>query len=71
VVAHALLRAPCDHNPARLRERDLRFSSPVFCGKAIRTEIWREAGGNDVAAFRARLVERKAVVVNSARAVFA
>jgi len=54
-----------------LRERDLRFSSPVFRGETIRTEIWREAGGNGVAAFRARLVEREAVVVNNGWAAVA
>jgi acyl dehydratase len=69
VVTHALLRELCDYDPTRLRGLDLRFSSPVFPGETIRTEIWREAGGT--AAFRARLVERDVVVVNNGRAVLA
>jgi acyl dehydratase len=61
-VCHALLRALCDYDPARFGRMDLRFSSPVFPGETIRTEIWREDGGG---AFRASVVERgKAVVSN-------
>ncbi len=61
-VCHALLRSLCGYDPARFGRMDLRFSSPVFPGETIRTEIWHEEGG---AAFRARVVERdKAVVGN-------
>ena len=61
-VCHALLRSLCEYDTARFGRMDLRFSSPVFPGETIRTEIWREEGG---AAFRARVVERdKAVVSN-------
>jgi acyl dehydratase len=42
---------------------DLRFSSPVFPGETIRTEMWR--GG----AFRARVVERDVIVINNGRLV--
>jgi acyl dehydratase len=65
VVCHALVQALCDYDPARLRGMDLRFSSPVFPGETIRTEIWRDG------AFRARVVERDIVVVNNGRAVLA
>ena len=61
-VCHALLRSLCGYEPARFGRMDLRFSSPVFPGETIRTEIWREEGG---AAVRAGVVERgKAVVSN-------
>lgn len=62
VVCHALLRALCGYDPARFGRMDLRFSSPVFPGETIRTEIWHEEGG---AAFRARVVERDKVVVSN------
>ena len=65
VVTHALLRALCGYEPARLRAVDLRFSAPVYPGETIRTEIFR--GG----AFRARVLERDAIVVNNGRAVIA
>jgi acyl dehydratase len=61
-VCHALLRSLCDYDPARFGRMDLRFSSPVFPGETIRTEIWKEAGG---AAFRARVVERDKLVVSN------
>ena len=63
-VCHALLRSLCGYDPARFGAVDLRFSSPVFPGETIRTEVWREEGG---AAFRARATERDKVVVSNGR----
>lgn len=62
VVCHALLRSLCGYDTARFGRMDLRFSSPVFPGETIRTEIWHEEGG---AAFRARVVERDKPVVSN------
>jgi acyl dehydratase len=42
-----------------------RFSSPVYPGETIRTEMWRDG---PVLSFRARLVERDVVVLNNGRA---
>ncbi len=67
VVCHALMRALCDYDPARFGRMDLRFSSPVYPGETIRTEIWKQSGG---AAFRARVVERDKVVVSNGRFLF-
>lgn len=64
VVTHALVRALAEYDSATLRTLDLRFSSPVFPGETIRTEIWRSG------AFRARVVERDVVVVNNGKAEF-
>ncbi|GAA0576218.1 MaoC/PaaZ C-terminal domain-containing protein [Craurococcus roseus] len=61
-VCHALLRGLCGYDTARFGRMELRFSSPVFPGETIRTEIWREEGG---AAFRARVVERDKMVVSN------
>ncbi len=68
VVCHALMRTLCDYDPTRFGRMDLRFSSPVYPGETIRTEIWRQPGG---AAFRARVVERDKVVVSNGRFVHA
>jgi acyl dehydratase len=68
VVCHALMKALCGYDPARFGRMDLRFSSPVFPGETIRTEIWHEEGG---AAFRARVVERDKVVVSNGMFRFA
>ncbi|MCA3322908.1 MAG: MaoC family dehydratase N-terminal domain-containing protein [Roseomonas sp.] len=61
-ICHALLKTLCNYDTARFGQMDLRFSSPVYPGETIRTEIWHEAGG---AAFRARVVERDKVVVSN------
>ena len=63
VVVHALLRTLCDYDPAALRSVGLRFSSPVYPGETIRTEIWRNGG------FRAQVVERAVTVVSNGLAV--
>jgi acyl dehydratase len=60
---HALLRRACDYDTTKLRHLALRFSAPVFPGETIRTELWDQGGGTW--SFRARVVERDAVVVNN------
>ncbi len=62
VCGHALLRTLCDYEPARLASLAARFSAPVLPGDTIRVEIWRDGS------FRARAVERDAVVINSGKA---
>jgi acyl dehydratase len=66
VAGHALLKLCCDYDPTRFRSLRLRFSSPVYPGETIRTEIWRE--GDGVVSFRARVMERDVVVLNNGRA---
>ncbi|PHS05145.1 MAG: 3-alpha,7-alpha,12-alpha-trihydroxy-5-beta-cholest-24-enoyl-CoA hydratase [Blastopirellula sp.] len=66
VVCHALLRSYCNYDEARLKSLDLRFSSPVFPGETIRTEMWQDG---EVISFRARVLERDIVVLNNGRAV--
>ena len=61
VAGHAILKTYCDYDPARLTSLSLRFSSPVFPGETIRTEMWRE--GNRVQ-FRAKSVQRDIVVLS-------
>lgn len=47
-AGRALLRALCDGDPARFGEMEGRFSSPVFPGEALTTEVWRTAPGEAV-----------------------
>ncbi|HZL39405.1 MAG TPA: MaoC/PaaZ C-terminal domain-containing protein [Pseudolabrys sp.] len=65
VAGHALLKAVCGYDPARLTTMSGRFSAPAFPGETIRTEFWRDAG---VVRFRAWAVERDAVVIDNGRA---
>jgi len=62
-AGHAIVRALCDYDAARLKSLHVRLSAPVFPGETLRTEIWREDGGN--AAFRMTAVERGQVVLNN------
>lgn len=66
VAGHALLKAVCDYDPARLAELDVRFSAPVLPGETLRTEIWRDG---EIVSFRTRVMERDVVVLNNGRAV--
>jgi len=63
VVGRALMSALMQNDPTRLTRMDARFSSPVYPGETIRTEIWRQGDGK--AAFRAWCVERNRMVLNN------
>jgi len=61
IVCRAVLRAVAANDPSRLRRFGARFSSPVYPGETIRTEIW--LAGTHVA-FRALAVQRNVVVLD-------
>ena len=63
LAGHAILRELCDYDPSRLKQMHVRFSSPVYPGESIRTEMWREGKGR--AAFRCWVVERNIMVINN------
>lgn len=65
VAGHALLKAVCGYDAARLTAMAGRFSAPVFPGETIRTEIWRDGSA---VSYRARAVERDVMVVNNGSA---
>jgi acyl dehydratase len=62
VAGRAIVKACCGGDPAKLKSIQVRFSSPVFPGETIRTEIWRDGGQ---VSFSARVVERDVVVLNN------
>jgi acyl dehydratase len=68
VAGHAILKVLCGYDAARLISMSGRFSSPVYPGETIRTEIWRDG---DTASFRARVVERDVVALANGRAELA
>jgi acyl dehydratase len=68
IVGRALVQALVDNNPERLTRMDCRFSSPVYPGETLATEIWIEGEGK--AAFRTKVVERDLVVLNNGYAEF-
>lgn len=65
IAGHALLKTCCAYDPARLKSMEARFSSPVYPGETIRTEMWRD--GN-VVSFRATVPARGVTVLNNGRA---
>lgn len=67
IAGHALLKTVCGYDESRIGRLGVRFSSPVFPGDAIRTEIWQDEAG---ASFRCRVVERDVVVIGSGRLDF-
>lgn len=68
VAGHAILKSCCGYDASRLVAMEGRFSSPVFPGETIRTEMWRD--GN-VVSFRSLVVDRDAVVLTGGRAEIA
>jgi acyl dehydratase len=62
VAARAVIQALGGPSAVTLRRFGVRFSAPVFPGETLRTEIWNDAAG---VSFRARVVQRDAVVLNN------
>ncbi|WP_294221575.1 MaoC family dehydratase [uncultured Shimia sp.] len=65
VAGHAILRTYCDYDNSRFKSLKLRFSSPVYPGETLRTEMWKDG---DVISFCTKVVERDVVVLNNGRA---
>jgi acyl dehydratase len=65
IAGHAILKTYCGYDPARFRSMDGRFSSPVYPGETIRTEMWLD--GN-IVSFRATVPARGVTVLNNGRA---
>lgn len=67
VAGYALLLACGDGRAERLKDISCRFTSPVFPGETLRTEIWHDG---DAVLFRCTAAEREKVVLDRGRAVF-
>ena len=62
IAGRAIIKACCEEDPSRLRGLQVRFSSPVFPGETVRTEMWPD--GSRIS-FRARVLERDVIVLNN------
>ncbi len=67
VAGHALLKTCCGYDAARFKSMEGRFSSPVYPGETIRTEMWVE--GRTVS-FRSTVPARNVTVLNNGLAEF-
>jgi len=68
MATRAILRSCCEQQPRRLRSVQARFSSPVYPGETLTTEIWRDG---PIISFRSLIAERAVVVLNNGRAELA
>lgn len=68
VVGHALLKSCCGYEAHRLKSMEGRFSSPVYPGETIRTEMWTDGG---IVSFRASVPARGVTVLDNGRAEIA
>jgi acyl dehydratase len=68
IAGRAIIAMLCEGDPHRLTRFDVRFSSPVFPGETLLTEVWHDGPGK--AAFRAKVAERGVVALNNGRAEF-
>jgi acyl dehydratase len=65
VAGHAILKTLCGYDPARFISMEGRFSSPVYPGETIRTEMWRDGS---VVSFRSTVPARGVTVLNNGKA---
>lgn len=68
VAGHALLKACCGYDATKLRSMEGRFSSPVYPGETIRTEMWVDGR---IVSFRSTVPARDVTVLNNGRAEIA
>ena len=65
IAGYAVVAGAAGGDPAAVRSVAARFTSPVFPGETVETDLWLD--GTNVA-FRARVAERGIVVLNNGRA---
>jgi len=68
VAGHALLKACCGYDERKLKSMEGRFSSPVYPGETIRTEMWVDGA---IVSFRSSVPARGVTVLNNGRAEIA
>lgn len=69
MAGRAIIKLLCANDPARLKQFNLRFSSPMYPGETLKVEVWHQGAGR--AAFRAIAVERQVIILNNGFAHYA
>lgn len=64
IACRAILKTICDYDDTLIEAFDARFSSPVFPGDTIRTDMWQD--GN-IVSFRCTAVERDVIVLRNGK----
>lgn len=65
IAGHAILKTFCGYDASRFIAMEGRFSSPVYPGETIRTEMWRDS---NIVSFRSTIPGRGVTVLNNGRA---
>lgn len=68
IACRAVLATVCDYDPSRIAGFDVRFTSPVFPGDTIETDIWVDGG---IVSFRCRVPARGVTALNNGRCLLA
>jgi acyl dehydratase len=63
-ACRAILTTVCDYDHTKIAGLDVRFSSPVYPGETIITDMWLDG---KVVSFRCRLKERDVTVINNGK----
>jgi len=66
IACRAILASVCKYDHARIGRFDARFSSPVYPGESIATDIWMDG---DSVSFRCCVPERDVVALNNGACV--
>ena len=62
----SIIQDVCDYDSSLIEQLDVRFSSPVFPGEKISTEIWVD---DKEISFRCWVKERNVMVINNGKCV--
>jgi len=68
IACLAVLKTVCNYDYTLIKSFDVRFSSPVYPGDIITTEIWQD---RNIVSFRCRVRERNATVISNGKCVLA
>jgi len=66
LAGRAVLQGVCDFDPARLKRIGVRFTTPVYPGETLRTQLWVDG---EIISFRVIVVDREVVAIDNGRAV--
>ena len=64
IACHAVLKTVCDYDFTLISGFDARFSSPVFPGDIVTTEMWQD---RNIVTFRCKVKARNVVVINGGK----
>jgi acyl dehydratase len=62
IACHAILREVCEYDEGAIERFNVRFTSPVYPGERITTQIWVDA---DIVSFRCTIQERDKIVIDN------